>query len=446
MNALFNFAACLTKFIVSSLLIACFLCGKGMSGEEGGASLDHSQAPAEALAQWRSLKFGLFLHWGPVSLEGTEIGWSRAGERRGSKGTGTIPVEVYDNLYKKFNPEKFDAKEWVALAKAAGMRYLVITSKHHDGFAMFDTKLSAYKITSPDSPYRRDIVKQLADACHEAGLKFGVYYSQVDWHHPEYRTDNHRRYIEYLHGQIKELFSQYGRIDMLFFDGLGGTAEDWDAQNLFKVIRGLQPNVIINNRCGLPADYDTPEQAIGEMQTGRAWETCMTLGQQWSWKPDDTIKSREECIQTLVKVAGGDGNFLFNIGPMPDGRIEPRQADRLKEIGDWLSRYGESIYETRGGPFPRGDWGASTYKGDTVYLHILDPSQDTIHLPPIERKIVETHCLTSGTLAVNQGIEGIEVSVPKENLEPIDTIVILRLDGPVVETLAESSSDKRSSQ
>ena len=185
----------------------------------------------------QSLKFGLFVHWGPVSLEGTEIGWSRGGARRGTGGTGEIPLDVYDNLYKKFNPVKFNADEWVRIAKAAGMRYLVFTSRHHDGFSKFDTKLTDYKITSPDSPYRKDIVKELADACHEGGPEVGLYYSQPDWHHPDYRTANHARYIEYMHGQVRELMTNYGRVDMLWFDGLGGTAKDWDAETLFKMIR-----------------------------------------------------------------------------------------------------------------------------------------------------------------------------------------------------------------
>jgi alpha-L-fucosidase len=181
-------------------------------------------ASPEDVAKWRELKFGLFVHWGPVSLKGTEIGWSRGGPRRGTGGTGEIPLEVYDNLYKKFNPVKFDAKEWTGIAKDAGMRYMVFTSRHHDGFTMFDSKVTDYKITSPESPYRKDVVRQLADACHEGDLKFGLYYSQPDWHHPDYRTPDHGRYVKYLHEQVRELMTNYGRVDVLFFDGLGGSA------------------------------------------------------------------------------------------------------------------------------------------------------------------------------------------------------------------------------
>lgn len=391
------------------------------------AGQDGLTAPPESIEKWRSWKFGLFIHWGPVSLKGTEIGWSRGGERRGTGGTGTIPVEVYDNLYKEFNPVAFDANEWVRIAQDTGMKYLVFTSRHHDGFTNFESKYTDYKITSPQSPYGKDIVKQLADACHQADLPFGVYYSQPDWHHPDYRTARHDQYLRYMHGQVEELFSNYGRIDVLFFDGLEGTAADWDAHTLIPKIRKLQPWVVINNRCGVPADNDTPEQRVGEMQTDRPWETCMTIGDQWAWKPGDNIKSLKVCVQTLVRVVGGDGNFLFNVGPMPDGRIEPRQVERLHEIGEWLRQYGDSIYGTRGGPFTPGDWGATTRKGNRIFLHLLDPGMEVVNLPAIPQKIVSSSVMTGGEVKVNQSEQGLQVTVPKQDRKDIDTIVVLEL-------------------
>ncbi|MBM3335782.1 alpha-L-fucosidase, partial [Candidatus Sumerlaeota bacterium] len=342
------------------------------------------QAKPGQMQWWRDAKFGLFIHWGPVSLKGTEIGWSRGGERRGrkDKSTGPIPVEEYDNLYKKFNPIKFNADEWVAIAKAAGMNYMVFTSKHHDGFSMFDSKMTTYTIMR--SPFGRDVVGELARACHKAGLKVGWYYSPPDWYHPDYRTDRHARYIEFLHGQLRELCTNYGKIDIIWFDGLGGKPDDWDTTRLITMIRKLQPAVIINNRAGVPADHDTPEQRIGRFQTDRAWESCITIGTQWAWKPDDKIKSLKQCIDTLVRVVGGDGNLLFNVGPMPTGEIEPRQVERLKEMGAWLRKYGETIYGARGGPFEPGPWGAATYRGNTIYVHILDwkLEGDVVVLPP----------------------------------------------------------------
>jgi alpha-L-fucosidase len=394
-------------------------------------SSDYLRASEQDVQRWQEMRFGLFIHWGPVSLKGTEIGWSRGGERRGRSGTGSIPAEIYDNLYKQFNPVKFNADEWVQVAKDAGMKYLVFTSKHHDGFSMFDSKLTDYKITN--SPFKRDVVKELADACHRAGLALGFYYSPVDWYHPDYHTENHSRYIEFLHGQLRELCSNYGKVDIIWFDGLGGTVKDWDSENLLKMIRQLQPHVIINNRAGLPADHDTPEQRIGKFQADRPWETCMTLCQQWAWKPDDQMKSLKQCIDTLVRVAGGDGNFLFNVGPMPDGRIEPRQVARLKEMGDWLREFGESIYATRGGPFKPASWMASTHKGNVIYVHILAWPGDTITLPPISGNILSSSLLTGDSARVIQTSEGIEISVPKAHRQELDTVIKLQLDGPAAD-------------
>jgi alpha-L-fucosidase len=423
------------SFVVSGLVIYFILVGSfGQTNVYGSSdSSSFLKADEQIIQQWREMKFGLFIHWGPVSLKGTEIGWSRGGQRRGrnDKSTGSIPVEVYDNLYKRFNPVKFDADEWIQTAKDAGMKYLVFTSKHHDGFSMFDSKHTEYKITN--SPFKRDVVKELADACHRAGIKLGYYYSPPDWHHPDYRTENHDRYIRFLHGQLREICSKYGKIDIIWFDGLGGKAKDWDSENLFRMIRSLQPDVIINNRAGLPADHDTPEQRIGKFQNDRPWETCMTICRQWAWKPNDKMKSLKQCIDTLVRVVGGDGNLLFNVGPMPDGRIEPRQVERLKEMGAWLKKYGKSIYGTRGGPFKPGDWGASTYKGNTIYLHVLNWPDDTLKLPPIPKKIIADSVLTGGKAKLKQSSKAVEISLPESYQRELDTIIILQLDGPASE-------------
>ncbi|MBC8468150.1 MAG: alpha-L-fucosidase [Planctomycetes bacterium] len=418
--------------LVISGLMLCFLmfCSvEQVNASSSTESAGYLKADKQDVQQWREMKFGLFIHWGPVSLKGTEIGWSRGGQRRGrnDKSTGSIPVEIYDNLYKQFNPVKFDADEWIQTAKDAGMKYLVFTSKHHDGFSMFDSKLTDYKITN--STFKRDVVKELADACHKAGLKLGYYYSPPDWYHPDYRTENHSRYIKFLHGQLREICSNYGKIDIIWFDGLGGKAEDWDSENLFRMIRRLQPHVIINNRAGLPADHDTPEQRIGKFQNDRPWETCMTICRQWAWKPNDQMKSLKQCIDTLVRVVGGDGNLLFNVGPMPDGRIEPRQVERLNEMGNWLEKYGQSIYTTRGGPFKPGGWGASTYKSNTIYIHVLNWQEATLTLPPIPKKIIAGSVMTGGTVIVRQTKEAVEISVPKSYQRELDTIVVLELDG-----------------
>ena len=394
------------------------------------------KASPETVQQWRKLKFGMLVCWDPSCLKGAEMGWSRMGKRtpwKKWKFEGSIPGEEYDHLHEKFNPVKYDPDEWVGIAKDAGMKYLVFTTKHHAGFCNFDSKWTNHKVTGPDCPYGKDITKMLADACHKGGVLFGVYYSQPDWHHPDYFTKNHDKYIEYLHNQVRELMTNYGKVSMIFFDGLGGKETDWQSKKLITMCRELQPGVMINNRTGIEGDFGTPEQRVGSMQTERPWETCMTICRQWSWRPDDPMKSFKKCIDILVRTVGGDGNLLLSVGPMPDGRIEPRQAKRLREIGAWVKKYGESIYDTRGGPFLPGTWGASTYRGNTVYLHLLDKETTEAYLPRINKKIVSYKVLTGGHAKIETLKDEIKVSVtPDDPTEP-DTIVEVKLDGPASE-------------
>jgi len=380
---------------------------------------------------WEDARFGMFVCWGPVSLTGKEIGWSRGKARpeQPQGGKGPTSVEVYDNLYRHWKPDKFDAKKWVKVAQAAGMKYMIFLVRHHDGFSLYDTKLSDYKSTSPDAAWRHDVMRDVADACHAAGLKLIVYYSQPDWHHPDYRTKNHERFIRYLHGQIRELLTNYGRIDGLWFDGLGGKADDWDAETLFRMARGLQPWLIINNRCGLPGDYDTPEQKLGKFQLDRPWETCMTLGTQWSWKTNDTIKSLKQCVEVLVTCAVRGGNLALNTNPMPNGRIEPRQVKRFREIGRWLKKYGETIYATRGGPMPSQSWGGMTHRGNMIFLHVLRWPGERLTLPPIPKRIIASCVVTGGKVSVQQTDAGIGVLVPTRDQRELDTIIALKLDG-----------------
>lgn len=399
-------------------------------------------ASPEAVAKWQDMKFGLFLTWGPVSLKGTELGHSRGRE---------IPIEEYDNLYKQFNPVEFNADEIVKLAQDAGTKYIVFVTRHHDGFCMFDTKLTDYNIMH--TPFGRDIVGELATACRKQHFALGLYDSVCDWWHPDFPlgspkgytrkpNPNFDRYEQYLTAQVEELMTKYGPLSTLWFDWPQEFKQDRGLRILRKV-RALQPDILVNDRLAapmgeaIPGDYDTPEQRVGGMQLKRPWETCMTLGTQWAWKPNDRIKSLKKCLHVLVGAVGGGGNLLLNTGPMPDGRIEPRQAERLREIGDWLKKYGETIYETRGGPFERGPWGAATRKGDTIYLHILDPTLDEVKLAPLRRKVIETRVLTGGTATVKNDDMALRVSVPKADRDAIDTIVALKLDGPAEDAVVE---------
>ncbi len=418
---------------ICGILCAVLLCTRMAAAADAAAPV--TGASSDAIKQWRDMRFGMFIHWGPVSLKGTEIGWSRKPGPNGARG-GSIPAAVYDNLYKEFNPTKFDAKEWVAIAQGAGMKYIVLVTKHHDGFCEFDSKLTDYKITSEQSPFKRDIVRELSDACHAAGMKFGTYYSQPDEHQPDYRTATHAKYIEYLHGQVRELLTNYGEISVIWFDGLHGSAKDWDAETLLPMIRQLQPNIMINNRCGMAGDFDTPEQKIGGFKMNRPWESCMTLSAHNHWAfggANDGVKPLAVCLNMLINCAGGDGNMLLNVGPMPTGEIDPKQVARLKEMGEWMAKNGESIYGTRGGPWKPTKEMVSTRKDDVVYVHVLKWPGESITLPALPKKIVSSSVLTGGNVQVTQKDDAVTLKVERADQQEIDTIIKLKLDGTAME-------------
>ena len=388
----------------------------------------------QALDRWKDMRFGMFIHWGPVSLTAKEIGWAR--------GT-SVPVEKYDNLYKEFNPTKFNADEWVSIANEAGMKYIVITTKHHDGFCLWDTKLTDYNIMN--SPFKRDVLKELSAACKKKGIGLGTYYSVCDWHHPDFpltspggskkrEKSDLDAYNRYLLGQIKELVTNYGPLVTLWndvpqmFQGRG--------KNTINMVRELQPDIVINDRTGDGGDYGTPEQHIGGFQTNRPWESCMTVSArgQWAWGGDkDGVKPVETCLLMLIRCAGGDGNMLLNVGPEPSGVIAPCQAELLKNMGAWLKVNGESIYGTRGGPYMPTKQMASTHKGNTVYVHILAWAGDSLKLAPLPAKVVKSRLLGGGDATVKQTGAGIEISVPAADRKPTDTIIALELDKPASE-------------
>lgn len=392
----------------------------------------------QRLDWWRQARFGMFIHWRPVSLKGTEIGWSRGDE---------VPIDEYDQLYTRFNPIKFDADAWIATAKAAGMKYVVFTTKHHDGFCMWDTEETDYNIMH--SPFARDIVGELSEACQRAGIRFCTYYSVCDWHHPDFpltspggrvrRERSHLdRYEAYLRAQVRELITKYGPLGVMWYD----VPQEFDqarGEALIDYTRSLQPDIIINDRSGrgTPGDYDTPEQRVGTYQFDRPWETCMTIARQWAWKPDDDTKSLRECLQALVLSAAGDGNLLFNVGPTPEGLIEPHQVGRLKQMGSWLERNGESIYGTRGGPWKPSKSVASTRVGNTIFLHVLRPDENTIALPGLPVAVESARLLDRGTpVEVRQHDGTLIITLPDDSLDPIDTVVQLELGTPALDIAA----------
>ncbi len=312
------------------------------------------------------------------------------------------------------------------------MKYIVIVAKHHDGFCMFDSKLTDYKITN--SPFQRDVCAELAAACHAAGISLGFYYSPPDWHNPDF-IKHEDQYIQYMQGQVRELLTNYGPVDILWFDHDGGrnTAEMWGDDTLFPMIRQLQPQILVTKRCGGWGDFNTPEQKIGGFDDKNAWESCMTISSNnaWAWGGDkDGVKPLADIVKMLVTCAGGDGNMILNVGPQPDGEINTQQAGRLKEMGEWMDKYGESIYDTRGGPYKPAKWGVSTHKENNIYLHICTWSGDSLVLPPINKKILKSELLGGGTVNVRQDDSGITIAVPPSSRQDIDTVVKLELDGP----------------
>lgn len=418
----------------------------------GVASLPGVVRAAEParLDWWLQARFGMFIHWDMSSVAGTEISWSRKAKKpldNGHDPAGYVEDPAYDNLYKRFDPQKFNAREWVKTARDAGMKYMVFTAKHHGGFCMWNTALTDYSIMH--TPFKRDVVKELAEACHEAGMPLGIYYSQRDWHQPDYGIGDNRKYCDYLDGQITELLTNYGKIDMLWWDsyGRGDLEKFWRIGRTFDLVKKLQPMILINNRMTVLAgynrqpapyrgDFDTPEQRLGKFQNTRPWESCMCLvqagGGGWSYRTGGKVKSFENCINTLVGCVTGDGNLLLDVGPDPTGVIPADQTARILEMGAWLRKYGVSVYGTRGGPYLNGKWGGSTFRGNTVYLHLKPWQEEKLELPAPKGKVLKCANLTDAGAAVPfvQSATGLALTVPAAKRDPVDTILVLELNGP----------------
>lgn len=406
----------------------------------------------EALQRWRDMKFGMFIHWGPVSLTGKEIGWSRGMETTDRH----TRWQDYDQLYKQFNPTRFDADEWVSIAQDTGMKYMVLTSRHHDGFCLWDSAYTDYTIMN--SPFQRDVLKELTDACKQADLAFGPYFSISDWRHPDYGYSHGAepgfepeggmpdfgRFVTYSENQIREQIEAYGPYLVMWFDG--EWEDPWTHEHgvaLNNFVRRQQPDILINNRVDkgrdgmqgmfrndgktYAGDFGTPEQEIGLFTRDVPWETCMTIGTQWSWKPDDNLRSLQECVRTLIYTIGGDGNLLFNVGPMPDGRIEPRQVDRLLEMGAWVDTHSDDIFATRGGPYKPGDWGASTCKDSTITLFMMHTEGDGLRLPSFSTPILSVTDVSGAPVPYQRSDDTLQIQIEAE--DSLATVVRIRVDG-----------------
>ncbi|MEQ8882019.1 MAG: alpha-L-fucosidase [Cyclobacteriaceae bacterium] len=424
----------------------------------------NAQSPGEVskderMAWWRDAAFGMFIHWGAYSVPGGE----RNGEICGGGAEWIMDkldytIEDYEKeVVGNFNPVEFNAKEWVAMAKDAGMKYIVLTSKHHDGFCMWDSKVTDYDIVDA-TPFKRDVVKELADACREAGIKFCFYHSIVDWHHPQaqaplypnynagqkdqsvFNPEFPKYYENYFKPQVKELLTNYGDIGVVWFDG------DWIpdyttemGKEMYDMILEMQPNTIVNNRVdkgrmgmegmnkegNFAGDFGTPEQEIPDTGIDDDWESCMTMNRSWGYKPSDNRwKSSEQLIQNLVDIVSKGGNFLLNIGPDPLGLFPPESVERLADIGDWMDVNSEAIYAAKASPYEKPEWGRYTAKDRVIYAHIFDWPEDgkLVINSEIKAKRVSMLAHPGRKLKSNKSI----VQLPEE--KPDEAVVVLKIE------------------
>ncbi len=450
-----------TLFLAAALLTG----ASGVTTIQAAPQKDYTQETpaqrAKRMAWFEDARFGMFIHWGVYSVP--------AGEWNGNKNYGEwfmeetkMPVSQYEKFADQFNPVKFDARAWVRMAKDAGMKYIVITSKHHDGFGLWDSKLTDWDIGH--TPFGRDPLKELSVACKEAGITLCFYHSIMDWHHPDWGTrrawndkatgePNMDRYTDYMKGQLKELVTRYGPLGILWFDG--EWEKPWTHErgvDLYNYVRSLQPNIIINNRVGKGrsgmqgmdkgqgvGDYGTPEQEIPPtgFGPGVAWESCMTMNNHWGYnKNDQNWKSTQTLIRNLVDCASKGGNYLLNIGPTSEGLFPSASVERLAEIGQWMKVNHEAIYGTKASPFEKLDFGRCTQKalggGKTrLYLHVFDrPSDGRLVLPGLANKPVKAFLLAGGAkLEVATGENTVLVTVPSDLSDKSDTIVVLDIKG-----------------
>ncbi len=406
---------------------------------------------------WREARFGLFIHWGLYAQP--------AGEWKGEEVPGIsewimarakIPVKEYERLAETFNPVKYDADQWVSLAKQAGMKYIVITSKHHDGFAMFHSKASSYNIVDA-TPFDRDPLKELAAACEKHDIRLGFYYSQAqDWHEPGGTYWNIEQgephwdpelvrepLMNYVEGkavpQVKEILENYGGLDILWWDTPRGMTEE--AAQVLQEVADDYPAMLTNNRLyrSWPGDFSTPEQHVPPTGLDYDWEVCMTMNTSWGYKHyDHNWKSSETLIRMLVDIASKGGNLLLNVGPTEEGLIPQPSVERLEAIGEWMAVNGESIYGTEASPFFKLPWGRctkkETEKGTTLYLHVFQwPEDQLLRVPGINAKVKSVSLLSDRSQRLSSRSDGTDliIELPEAMPDPVNTVVAVETKGRV---------------
>jgi alpha-L-fucosidase len=402
------------------------------------------QIRLEARERYRSDRFGMFIHWGV---------YSQLGSGEWIMETRPMNLPEYEWLASDFDPVNFDARAWVDVAKRAGMKYITITARHHDGFSMFDTEATDYDIVDW-ARYGRDPLAELAEACRIAGLQLFFYYSQLDWRHPDYyprgrtghtsgRPDSGEwsAYLDFMDAQLTELLTRYGPLGGIWFDGMWDKPDaDWRLDRTYRLIHDLQPQALIipnHHQDPLPGeDGQTFEQDLPG-QNSAGWntaeisdlplETSLTMNGSWGFNiTDRRWKSVPELIRYLVRAAGADANLLLNVGPRPDGTLQPEAVERLEGMGEWLAVHGESIYGTRGGPIAPRSWGVTTQRGNRVYVHVLDWPDGILSLPSLERCITTAHTLATGdVLGFEQDDHGVTLILPETGGDVVDRVIVL---------------------
>lgn len=389
---------------------------------------------ADTLKTWQQDRFGMFIHWGVYSeAGGTWNGKDVDGAGEWLLTNAQIKPEDYEPLALRFNPTKYDPAAWVKLAKVAGMKYIVITSKHHDGFGLWPSAQTDWNVKR--TPINRDLLMPLSEECKKQGIKLGFYHSIMDWHHPDYSPrrawdtrppteTNLDKYVPYLKAELKELLTNYGPVFELWFDGQWeDTWTDARGRDLEKFVRGLQPNMLVNNRIshsGSFGDFKTPEQEIpANGIPGENWESCMTMNDTWGFsKHDHNWKSAETLITNVIDCASKGGNYLLNVGPTGEGEIPMESQQRLLAVGRWMTKNGEAIYGTQAGPFPKAlAWGKVTRKDNVLYASVLDKNVSSLTFPGLKTGIVSATWLGGDSLTVKNG--EIQMGAPRTEIRVV---------------------------
>jgi alpha-L-fucosidase len=350
------------------------------------------QTRAQRMQWWHAARFGMFVHFGVYSTIGRHE-WVMENE--------AIPIGEYTAHAPNFHPAPNCPRAWAKLAKTAGMKYMVMTTKHHEGFCNFDTKLTDY--CAPKQGPGRDMVCEYVEAARAEGLRVGFYYSLMDWHHPDgarCATDEaaRRRFVDYTHGLIREILTNYGKVDVLWYDVAWPLdAIEWESERMNTMVFELQPEIIVNNRNKLPGDFSTPEQKIVAETNGRAWESCMTLNESWGYqRADDNWKSSRTVIRNLIECVRDGGNYLLNIGPKPDGSIPEESVRILTEVGEWMDTNGSTIFESDLCQVRRSNYASFTRKGNTLYMHVHFWPGEYVALSGLRTRVTSAHMVKSG--------------------------------------------------